>query len=112
MVVTREYRAEVERRLLETMARALENNQLTEEQSSQVAKFILDYLDDCDDHQEIIEFLDRMAQQWPVFAEVGNAEMARAIESKKGDVTKNMEALVQQGNIQQALETAKILKAQ
>lgn len=112
MVVTATYRAEVERRILETMARALESNQLKEEDTAKIAQFILDYLDECDTHPEVITFLDKLAQQWPVFAELGNSEMARVIESKKSDVTKNMEQLIHQGNIQGALETAKILKAQ
>lgn len=112
MVVTEEYRTNIERRILEILANALESSQITEAESTSVARYILDHLDNVQSHPELVQFLSELAQKWPIFTEVGNTEMARAIEANKSTVTSNMETLIRQGNIQAALDAAKTLRVQ
>ena len=110
MQISAEYRTQIERRILEVLAKGLEQKQLTAEDSTSVAQFILDHLDHVQNHQQLIQFLDSLAKRWPIFVEIGNIELAKAIEGNKEAVTIKMEQLVHQGNIQGALDTAQILK--
>ena len=111
MRISPEYREDVERRILQIMATALESNTLTEADAPLIAKYIIENLDHVEDHQELVRFLDGLSSQWPIFTEVGNIEMAKGIEQNKAAVTHQMEDLVHQGNIQGALDTAQILKS-
>lgn len=112
MVITSEYRTEVERRILGIMASALESSQMTEVESGEVARFILDRLDTVETHQELVAFLADLAQRWPIFTEIGNTEMAKAIEAKKGDVTTQMTSYLRSGDIDAALDAVKVLRSQ
>ena len=110
MVITSEYRTEVERHILEVMASALESSALTEVESGEVARFILNHLDKAETHQELVVFLTQLAERLPIFTHLGNIEMAKAIEAKKGDVTTQMASYLRNGDIQAALDAANVLK--
>lgn len=110
MQLNDDYRSEVERQMVYAMISGLENSQLSSDQLPEISQRILEDLPKAKTHQQLMLFLEEMTKKWNIFAKVANAEMAKMIERQKEKVVQQMLIHAKQGNINEALKAAEVLK--
>lgn len=105
--ITPEYKTEIQRQIIQAMIQGIESNTFDYSQVHLVANFALEELEKVTTHSELVAFLEKLNQKWPIFAKVGNAEMGKVIEKQKDDLTAEVIQMMKQGDIDGALEAAK-----
>lgn len=107
MDFTEDKKKEIEQAIVDTCISALENKSMTEEQMGDVSFFVLERIDLIKNQDELITFLEKLSERWPMFT--GILDIARgkagAIEDKKTVI--DVQNLVKQGNLDQAIKMAK-----
>lgn len=107
MEFTEAKKKELEQSIVDICISALENKGVTEEQMGDVSFFVLERIDLVKNQQELLGFLEKLSEKWPIF--VGLLEITRgeaeAVEDKKTVI--NVQDLIKQGNLDQAIAVAK-----
>lgn len=107
MDFTQEHKEKIERQILEIMANALDSGQLTTEDSSVVANFVLDRIDKVANHQELLEFLGVLGEKWPVFSTLKEQGEGKIQDSVNEEVADGVELLIKHGKLEKALALVK-----
>jgi len=105
--ITPEYKTQIQRQIIQAMIQGIESNTFDYRQVYLVANFALEELEKVTTHPELVTFLEKLTQKWPIFAKVGNVEMGKVIEEKKDDLTAEVVQMMKEGDIEGALEAAK-----
>lgn len=107
MELTPEHKKDVEIKLVEIVADALEHGKLSSDEATQASQFILDRIDEVNTQEELLIFLEELSSLWDVFGHLFVTEQGK-IKEKQEDVTaREVETLVEKGNIDEALSVAK-----
>jgi hypothetical protein len=105
--ITPEYKTDIQRQIIQAMIEGIESKTFDYRQVHLVANFALEELAKVTTHPQLIAFLEKLTQKWPIFAKVGNTEMGKVIEERKDTLTAEVIQMVKQGDIDTALKTVK-----
>lgn len=101
---TQEQKKEVERQIVDTCIGALDNKALTEEQMGDVSFFVLERIDLIKTQAELLEFLDKLSEKWHIFKPLLDITRGKAEVVVEQKTAHDAEALVKDGNIDQAID--------
>lgn len=107
MELSVEKKKEIETALVEVVTKALTEDTLTEEEAPTVASFILDRITAVRTQQELLAFLRELSAQWSIFTPLLVIESGEIKEKSEEVSVKQIEALAEHGNIEEALQAAK-----
>lgn len=99
-----QYRERIGATLTTRLNDAYSQEVISSEESPIIASFILERIDNLRNHQDLIAFLEELANKWPIFGPVLMLE--RSIE-KKGDndqAINQAEQLIRENKIEEALD--------
>lgn len=103
-----EKKKSLEKQIVETMINAAENKIITDEQLSVISTVILAKLDGIIDNVTYEEFLEEITNRWDMFKPLLVLEKSVEKEKIEEEAIKQALQLVQQGNIEEAINTAKV----
>lgn len=103
---TEAYRDKIGERLTRKLAQALQEQEITQEEFSAAASYILDNIDMAKDNIQLVEFLTNLAQKWPIFSDVLTIERGEIKEEKEDEVVEKTEALIKENKLDEALAVA------
>lgn len=98
------YKNKIGERLTLRLAQALENKEVTLEESSTIASYVLENIDKAKNNLELVDFLTSLSQKWPIFA--GTLEIERGeIKDKEEDIVAGKASqLIQENKIDEAIK--------
>lgn len=102
-----QHKTEVKSRLVEAIARAVEEGKLTESQLPEIADFILENMAQAQDHPQIVALTLHLASRWPIFHNVALAEKGEEKKAIEEQTANQMIELIKSGNTTEALHLAK-----
>lgn len=107
MEITEEHKKEVETKLVETIADALEKNLISTDNQKEISDFILSRMPSIKTYDELTVFLRELSAKWQIFTPLLTTEAGEVKEKAEEKVAEKVEDLTQAGKIEEALETAK-----
>ncbi|GEM_PF-2258824 len=93
-------------RLARRLARGLEDGQISLEETPAISTYILDRIDTITNQEQLTAFLTELSQKWPVFSEILTLEQGGVKEIKEDERVEQMENLLKENKIDEALEVA------
>lgn len=107
MQLTEEYKEMIQWNIIDTITLALDENNVKNEELPEIAKYVMARIASITTHQQLVSFLIELSDRWPVFAQIANNEMGKAIEDKKGELVGDVMIKAQNGDIQGAIDLAR-----
>lgn len=101
------YKNEIERKIVEAIANAIENQILTEGEVAEVARYVLDTIDTINSQQQLVEFLRNLSSKWTFFSNLLVLESGEIQHQKDTEAASKILELAKSGNIDEALHLAK-----
>lgn len=101
------HKKEIETQIVETMISALENEKITESESSEIAAFVLDRIDAVTTTQEMTTFLQDLAAKWEIFGSLLFLEQADLKERVEDEVAAGVLLLAEHGKLDDAIRLAR-----
>lgn len=107
MEFTDEKKKQIEKDIVEMVIAALENNAIKESDMAVIGQMVLERIDKIENQADLILFLEILAERWSIFSPLVTREKGAvehtADEKKAGQV----EAMIKDGNIDEALTLVK-----
>lgn len=107
MEFTAEEKERVEREVLEIMATALENEQLTVDDPPEISYFLLERINTIKNMTELIGLLQEMTDKWPIFSVLLEQTRGQMQDKVDDEVADGVEMLIKQGKLERALALVK-----
>lgn len=107
MEISREYKDAVAKHLVETVLTAIQKEALTTEQMPLIAEYFLGRIESVTTHNELVLLLKGLSQKWPVLQPLVTIEEGKLKERLDKEAIVNVEQLVKNGQIDEALTVAK-----
>jgi hypothetical protein len=104
---TQAYKNKIGERLTLKIIDALKSKTITTTESSEISAFILENLDMAGTNAQVLEFLEIIAVKWPFLSSLAVAEQSAEIEKDKNNTITEVQNLIQQNKLDEALEVAK-----
>lgn len=98
-----DYRERIGTTLATRLNDAYAQGAVSQEESPVVAQFILDKIDTLNNHEELMAFLEELANKWPVFGPVLVLERSMDSEEKNSETVNQAEQLIKENKIEEAL---------
>lgn len=108
MKITQNHKDEMEKKLVECIVLALENNSLQESELPQIANLILDKIDNIKTQTELISLLEELSSRWPIFKNIELLENGELKEQKENVAIQDVLELAKSGKIDDAIDLAKL----
>ncbi len=102
-----QHKTEVKSRLVEAIARAVEEGKLTEPQLPEIADFILDNMSQAQTHQQVVALTLHLASRWPIFHNIAMIEKGQERKVIEETTANRMIDLIKSGDTVGALHLAK-----
>lgn len=102
-----QHKTEVKTRLVEAIATALEQKQLTEQQLPDIADFILVNMDKAQNHQQIVAITLHLASCWPIFHNIAMIEQGEEKRFVEEATANQMIDLIKNGRTTEAINLSK-----
>ena len=99
---------EVKREILDLILKHLKENKIEEEKARQLARDFLSILP-IKDQVDLLSKLKNLGQKYPEAEKVYLDELQKASDEKRDHALSQMSEFIKQGNIEQAIATAKVL---
>lgn len=109
MDVTDEQRKELEKNIVESVIRALEKNELSQDQLSPIGSFVLERIDSITDNNALVAFLSDLSSRWPIFKDIAVVHEGKIRDVKEDKTVKDVLTLAQNGKIDDAISLAKTM---
>lgn len=109
MDFTQEQKDAIEGQIVDIVIGKMEKNELTEEESSFIADFILRKIDLIKNHDELIALLKELSSKWSFFENLVVVEEGEAKEKKEDVVAEQVLNLTKNGKINEAIQLAKTM---
>lgn len=109
MDITQDHKNEVERKIVEVVIAALENNNLQQSELPSIGDFVLGRIDAIKTQGELLNFLSELSLKWAIFKNIEMIEKGEAKDQKEDKVAENVLNLAKQGNINDAISLAKTM---
>lgn len=100
------YKNKIGERLTRKLISALEEEKITQEELSTISSYILDNIDKANNNSDLLDFLEHISQKWPIFADNVIIEKADIAESNKEQKVDQVENLIQNNKLDEALKVA------
>lgn len=107
MELTEEHKNEVGKQIVLTLANAAEDKKIFMPEIKAVSAFVLERLDSCITHEQLIDFLTQLFLKWPIFSHILTVEKGKGLEEKEKEKVKQLEELIKRRKLDEALEIAK-----
>lgn len=107
MELTRDEKELVAKNLVELVLAAIKKQELTTEDMPLIADAFLGRVDYLKTREELIVLLQSMAEKWPSISQLVQIQQGKITEQQEVVAAQNVQELVKQGNIQEALTAAK-----
>lgn len=107
MEFTKEQKEKIEGDIVETMSNALDAKTIQEEELTIIATYVLQKIDAIKNEEELAAFLKELSEKWPIFNQLYQVHSAVAHKEEEQQAVKNIENLMESGNIDGALAAAK-----
>jgi len=107
MPFTEDHKKQTEKDIVEMVIGALEGSTITEGDATAIGKMVLERIDNIENQEELILFLEVLTERYPFFAPLVLKEKGKVEEKIEKQVVENVEGLIQNGNIDEALEMVK-----
>lgn len=107
MEITKEHKDKIEKDIVDIVIAALEGNVISESDTGVIGKMVLGRIDGIENQEELILFLEILAERWSMFSPLVTREkgaVEHTADEKKAD---QVEALIKNGNIDEALRVVK-----
>lgn len=100
------YKNNIGERLTKTLAEALSQGVVSEEEASSIANYILENIDKAQNSTQILDFLTELTQKWPIFDPTLTMELGEAMDKKEEGAVEKAENLIKENKIDEALKVA------
>jgi hypothetical protein len=100
------YKDKIGERLTRKLISALEEKKITPEEVSEVSQYILANIDKARTNLELLDFTEHLASKWAIFSEIVNVEEAEIKENSKTEKVNEVQDLIEQNKIDEALKVA------
>ncbi|MDO8461161.1 MAG: hypothetical protein Q7S38_01820 [bacterium] len=109
MEVTQEHKNDLEKKIVESVILALENNTISKEEMPIIAEFVLGKIDVIKTHEELVLFVNELALKWPIFSNIDQIEKGEVQEKKESETAESVLNLAKSGQIEDAVNLAKTM---
>ena len=98
------YKNKIGERLTKVLLDALEKQEITEEEASDISTYILDNINKAKDNATLFDFLTTISKMWPIFSNVLTAEQEEMSSSKKEEAIGQASSLIKENKIDEAIK--------
>src|SRR5258708_29100981 len=84
------YKEKMGERVTRRLSQGIKEKEVTEDQATEIAAYILDNIDKTSNSLEVLNFLTELAQKWPLFSQLLTIEHGQIIEKKEDDAVAKM----------------------
>lgn len=109
MDFTQEQKNKIEGEIVDVIISKMENNNLTEEDASLIADFVLSKIDAIKSNDETMLFLKELSTKWPFFENIAIIEGGEIKDKKEDVVAQEVLKLTKNGKINDAISLAKTM---
>lgn len=107
MPFTDEHKKEIEKDIVEMVIGALEGNAITEGDATVIGKMVLERIDNVENQEELILFLEVLTERYHIFSPLVLKEKGAVEHKMEEKMIGDVEGLIQNGNIDEALKMVK-----
>lgn len=93
-------------RLAKKLAEGLENGSVNEDEASEIATHILDNIDKADTSAKLLDFIEDLAEKWPLFKGILILEQSDINKQKEDSALQQASDLLKQNDVEGALNVA------
>lgn len=98
------YKNKIGERLTGILLDALENGEVSEEESSDISSYILDHINKAKDNASLFDFLTTLSKTWPIFSKALTMENEEILNNKKNEAIGQASSLIQENKIDEAIK--------
>ncbi len=98
---------DVEKKLLKELVRAIDEEKVTDEETTRMAQTVLDRVDKAKDQNELLLALADLSIKWPFFANVEDIEKGVAQDAVEDKTEQDVLNLAKSGQVEEAITLAK-----
>lgn len=112
MPLLEQHRKELEHRIVDTMITALEKNEVSEDELTDIAGFVLERIDTLGNEDQAAEFLTELSAKWGFFKPILVLELGKVKSEVEKKIARDVLSLANSGNIEEAIRLAKTMTEQ
>jgi hypothetical protein len=101
------YREKIGERLTRRLVQALKDKEIAQDDFAEISTFILDNIDNAKSNEELVQFLEDVARQWPFLSDMVVDEKKEAETQNVQEKVQQIDTLITQNKIDDALQVAK-----
>lgn len=101
-----QYKEAIEQKIVDAIAKGLEENLLTESQLPEISNFVLSHIDNITTHDQLIGFLSHLSLKWSVFKNIAVEEEGKLQKKVESKVAEDVLRLISKGQTNQAIDLA------
>lgn len=101
-----EKKKKLEEKIVEIMITALEQDKISENDMSEISRYVLDNIDPAKTEQEVQAFLHKLSERWEIFKSLVILEEAELQEKIEAEVAEGVLVLLEHGKIDNAIKLA------
>lgn len=102
-----QHKKDIENKIVDRLISALNIDKITELDSSNIAKFVLERIDTIKNEGEMIQFLQQLADSWNIFIPIITMEEHESKRRIENEVAEGVLLLAQHGKVENAIKLAK-----
>ncbi|HUV47131.1 MAG TPA: hypothetical protein VMW29_03275 [Candidatus Bathyarchaeia archaeon] len=99
------HKDKIGKQLAISLAQGLKEGKITLKESPVISSYILDNIDKITDSSQLIEFLKKLSEKWPIFANTLTLEKGEVEEVEEEKTAKKATDLIKENKIDEALKT-------
>lgn len=100
------YKNKIGERVVRRIAQALKDKEISLEEASTMASYLLGNIDKAKDNLQLLNFLEEMAKKWPIFSNILTAEQGEIADKKEKIAIEQASSLIQENKIDEAIKVA------
>lgn len=100
------YKNKIGERVVRRIAQALKDKEISLEEASTMASYLLDNIDRAKDNLQLFNFLEGIAKKWPIFSNILTAEQGEIMDKKEKEAVEQASGLIRQNKIDEAIKVA------
>lgn len=98
------YKNKIGERLTKILLDALENGEVSEEESSNISTYILDNINKAKYNAALFDFLTTLSKTWPIFSKALATEQIEVLDNKKEEAIGQASDLIKENKIDEAIK--------
>lgn len=98
------YKNKIGERLTKILLDALENGEVSQEESSDISSYILDNINKAKNNAALFDFLISISKTWPIFSKALATEQSEILNNKKDEAIGQASNLIQENKIDEAIK--------